>query len=551
MSNSSVIKQSQGYLSTMPVGSILAWHRDLLGAGLPLELPPGWASCDGQVLNDPESILHGQQLPNLNGEKRFLRGGNVSGVNEADQMQSHAHSDQGHTHTDSGHYHTVDGINTNPPANTPLVDGKVFSKGTGQKVPVDFSTNPDHSNIQSARAVLGNPIDSQTGAGAPRIGNETHPANMSIIWIMKVKLVINITADGVVQAHEKAGMGSVYVDETGNVGIGVTQPRSKLDVKGKIWADDMEIKNDLIVKGKIYLRSHSSLEYNWEYEHVIIRGIQGGGYGGQGVLSTIHQAMIPTETTSVVPGNPNMTVARSYGAGVSGRKHGYFFKTDTDKFVHATNSITYLSNRFQLFSGSYGYTFTDEVNEKCFAGTGSNCDSQLKINNSTDSSEWVRSNGLGWSGGSYGGGGFYNEMFGWAANGANINTLRFAFATEVFSNRPGGVRQGGDSSILGGELNTRKGYGFIISSLNGIYQNRVDKFNFANEVWSQITNCSQMMTESHWHGGELKGVMVGGYFPGQAGKAAIMTYSSETVAMAPHMDIPVSRCSNCINNAGV
>ena len=68
MSKSVVIKQNQGFLSTLPIGSIIAWHRDLLGENeYKPELPPGWVRCDGQILDDKESPFNGCQIPNLNG----------------------------------------------------------------------------------------------------------------------------------------------------------------------------------------------------------------------------------------------------------------------------------------------------------------------------------------------------------------------------------------------------------------------------------------------------------------------------------------------------
>jgi hypothetical protein len=59
-----------------PVGSIMAWLKNL--AGVPA-LPGTWAECNGQTLDDPESPLHGQVLPALNTEQRFLRGAAISG----------------------------------------------------------------------------------------------------------------------------------------------------------------------------------------------------------------------------------------------------------------------------------------------------------------------------------------------------------------------------------------------------------------------------------------------------------------------------------------
>ena len=56
-----------------PLGSIIAWtpmpDADTLN---PTSLPEGWVLCDGSVIDG--GIWDGRKTPNLNGEKRFLRG---------------------------------------------------------------------------------------------------------------------------------------------------------------------------------------------------------------------------------------------------------------------------------------------------------------------------------------------------------------------------------------------------------------------------------------------------------------------------------------------
>jgi len=38
------------------------------------EPPKGWVRCDGKVINEGKSPFDGENSPNLNGEKLFLRG---------------------------------------------------------------------------------------------------------------------------------------------------------------------------------------------------------------------------------------------------------------------------------------------------------------------------------------------------------------------------------------------------------------------------------------------------------------------------------------------
>lgn len=66
-----------------PIGSIVAFHANITNPALPI--PDGWMSCDGSVVNDQDSPLHGITLPDLNQEVYdgnrgfYLRGGSESG----------------------------------------------------------------------------------------------------------------------------------------------------------------------------------------------------------------------------------------------------------------------------------------------------------------------------------------------------------------------------------------------------------------------------------------------------------------------------------------
>ena len=84
----------------VPIGGIVAWFKDL--AGVPA-LPDAFVECNGQELDDPDSPLHEQDIPNLNGADlnptKFLRGGTTSGVTGGaatvtlteNQMPRHTH----------------------------------------------------------------------------------------------------------------------------------------------------------------------------------------------------------------------------------------------------------------------------------------------------------------------------------------------------------------------------------------------------------------------------------------------------------------------------
>jgi hypothetical protein len=84
------IKISVPNMGIVPIGSIIAWTKSM--GGVPA-LPEQFVECNGQVLNDPESALNGQAIPNLNGENRFLRGSVSSGSTGGSTSHNHQWAD--------------------------------------------------------------------------------------------------------------------------------------------------------------------------------------------------------------------------------------------------------------------------------------------------------------------------------------------------------------------------------------------------------------------------------------------------------------------------
>lgn len=124
----------------VPIGSIIAWHKNF--APPPIgELPSEYMECNGQIIDDPGSPYHGRTLPDLNGDKRFLRGNATSGT-----LQSPTNI---HTNT---HYGTIikendDGILAGDPHTRPTAGGVT-------------DTYPKF---------------------------KVKPINMSVVWIMRIK----------------------------------------------------------------------------------------------------------------------------------------------------------------------------------------------------------------------------------------------------------------------------------------------------------------------------------------------------------------------------
>jgi len=59
----------------IPLAGITAWHKNLSTE----PLPDRFKECDGSTINDAESPLDGQTVPNLNGDNRILKGNSSSG----------------------------------------------------------------------------------------------------------------------------------------------------------------------------------------------------------------------------------------------------------------------------------------------------------------------------------------------------------------------------------------------------------------------------------------------------------------------------------------
>jgi len=144
-----------------PIGSIIAWHKSL--SGVP-SLPGNWAECNGQTISDSDSPLDGVTLPDLNGDKRFLRGGSSSGTEQDMQLQQHRHL---------GGSSLIDNI--------PAPNGKVAAGGS---VTADYrsATNGQFSYSYDAS----NSNDTGTN-GTLKAGPETRPINMSVVFIIRIK----------------------------------------------------------------------------------------------------------------------------------------------------------------------------------------------------------------------------------------------------------------------------------------------------------------------------------------------------------------------------
>jgi len=160
----------------LPVGSIIAWVTKPTKYTSELaSLPDGWVRCNGDIIPRP-SIWAGKLAPDLNGEKRFLRGNSDRYVLtlEEDQMQDHKH-----TLKDPGHAHPY--VDKWPNGDQQYHSNDHWGSAAGSDKAWDRWDQP-HNAMTTTRA-SGVKVENVSGG---RSGSETRPRNMNVIYIMKV-----------------------------------------------------------------------------------------------------------------------------------------------------------------------------------------------------------------------------------------------------------------------------------------------------------------------------------------------------------------------------
>jgi hypothetical protein len=70
----------------VPVGTVVPWLKSFTGVP---SLPDSFVECNGQTINDSESPLDGQTVPDLNGNNRFIRAAGSSGGTGGQASHNH------------------------------------------------------------------------------------------------------------------------------------------------------------------------------------------------------------------------------------------------------------------------------------------------------------------------------------------------------------------------------------------------------------------------------------------------------------------------------
>ena len=152
----------------------MSWISRTSGSEETADLPDGWVRCDGGTIPHP-SIWAGKYTPNLNGEKRFLRGGI-----DADQLKFEEDQIQNHLHefNDPGHSHAYE--DKWIPADITEINQMDDTRGIYQYKPIQ------HFDERRETYSISTGISVGLVKSNYRRGEETRPKNMNVIFIMRV-----------------------------------------------------------------------------------------------------------------------------------------------------------------------------------------------------------------------------------------------------------------------------------------------------------------------------------------------------------------------------
>ena len=163
-----------GPVSNAPIGTILAWvPKPEKTSSNAVSIPDGWMPCDGSPIT--QGPWKGGRTPDLNTVGAFLRGGTEDLVleKEEDQIRDHEHSCSA---TADNHDHSYYAARQDDS------DGQVCGVD-GNCDDSDTLVYTESRRTESARVSVSCSVN---GVSSGRVGSETRPINMKVIYIIRV-----------------------------------------------------------------------------------------------------------------------------------------------------------------------------------------------------------------------------------------------------------------------------------------------------------------------------------------------------------------------------
>jgi len=179
-------------LQELPIGSIISWivRADHDADTEIAHLPEGWQRCDGSLIET--GIWEGKLTPNLNGERRFLRGGLDADVLTLEdyQLEDHQHKDGGHSHpcsaTSTADAHTHDQWTDDTDWGCGHSDNGHYCKGHDTDHYESGWNSWENLNIRTSCSTTTHVSNIGHVDDGANSGGETRPKNMNVIFIIRI-----------------------------------------------------------------------------------------------------------------------------------------------------------------------------------------------------------------------------------------------------------------------------------------------------------------------------------------------------------------------------
>ena len=211
-----LIKNGQIMNVGVPIGIAFPFFKTL--SGVPT-LPTNYWECNGQLITEVLSPMVGQNMPDINTAKRFVRGGTTSGATQTSQNKSHTHTltaagFANHTHTFTGavasHTHGPGTLAADAVGDHVHSVTHQYQNTNGGSIGAmwqDGPSNPSNTNgggahghtittgatggtAPSCSGTTNNPntlgLTGSTDASTPGTPDESRPDNITAVYVMRI-----------------------------------------------------------------------------------------------------------------------------------------------------------------------------------------------------------------------------------------------------------------------------------------------------------------------------------------------------------------------------